>query len=160
MTVTRTRVSAAVLVIPTVVDRGERDRDEQGDRSRMGRPRVRPSGESHRRTARDLADDEGPAGQEPPERTELAAAVDIGAAGLRMDRGQASGGHRVAVRHERGKPERQQDSRACRARGWGERREDPGSEHGAEPDDDRVTEAQPPLQPAVMHRRKARSADA
>ena len=47
---------------PEVVDRGERDRDEQGDRSRMGRPRVCPSGESHRGTARDLADDEGPAG--------------------------------------------------------------------------------------------------
>ena len=135
------------LLHALVVDRRERDDRAHGERALPRRPRVGAEGECHRRTARGLADHEPPAGEVTPEVTEPLTAVDVGAARLRVHGRELGRRRGVAVRHDRGDAEPDQQPAARGRGGRAERGEHPRPEHRAEPDDHRVEQPQPARQP-------------
>ena len=125
-----------------VAQRGDGDDREDPDEPRVPGCGVGGERERHRRAARGLADDERPARLEPPERSEPSVRVDVGAARLRVQRREPRRRRRVAERHHRGDQEPDQQARARRLRRGREHGEHPGAEHGAEPDDHRVRDAE------------------
>ena len=111
--------------------------DDGADPERAGEVGVGvgAEGQGHRRAAGGLADDEPPPGEEPPEVAEALAAVDVGAARRRVERGELRGRRRVAVRHARRQGQADQQPAAGRGRGRSDRGEHPGTDHRPEADD-------------------------
>lgn len=136
---------------PAQVDHRERDDRRDGERPGGGGHGVRPDGQRHRRAAGGLADDEAEPGQVSPERPELAPAVDVGPARAGVERGELCGRQGVAGGHHRGDRQTGQQQGAGRRGGGGECGEDPGAEHGAEPDHDRVAGAEPAGEGGFAH---------
>jgi hypothetical protein len=85
-----------------VVDHGEREHGGGREGFGMGGGDVAGEGQRHGCAGGGLADDEAPSRGESPPRAEALAAVDVGAAGLRILRGQHCRAGRVAVGHHPG----------------------------------------------------------
>ena len=96
VTATTTRARGAVFLTPAVRSRSARARRRPRP-ARTSGPRRRER-QRHRRAARELADHEAPPGEEAPERAEPLAAVDVRAAGLRVDRGERATTSRCSTR--------------------------------------------------------------
>ena len=103
---------------PAEVDDGDPGHRRDGDDSLGTRPEIRPDGQGDGGARGRLADDEPPAGQESPDRSELTASVDVRAAGLRVHRGEARRRRGVAQRDDGGDAESDQQ---CRSRRRGRR---------------------------------------
>ena len=93
---------------PAEVDDGDPGHRRDGDDSLRTRPEIRPDGQGDGGARGRLADDEAPAGQESPDRSELTASVDVRAAGLRVHRGEARRRRGVAQRDDGGDAESDQ----------------------------------------------------
>ena len=137
----------------TEVDHG--DRDDGGDRhgAFMLGPQVGADGQRHRRTRRDLADDEPPSGEMTPAGAELPATVHVGAARLGVHRGEL--GRRGGVAEGDDRCDRQTDQQpatggACRRCPGGE---DAGADHRSGTDDHGVAHAEATLQRSGRSRR-------
>jgi hypothetical protein len=139
-----------------VVHRGQRDHGGHCHRVRPVRPHVVADCQRHRRTRRRLADDEAPPGGIAPELTEPLAPVDVGAAGLRIHRGQPSRRRRVAIGDHRCDGEPDEQTRACGGCCRAQRNEDARAHHRAQPDGHGVECAEPPLQRRAVRRAHAR----
>ena len=118
----------------------DRQREDRGDRQRSSHRRrcIERERQRHRGAARELADDEAPAGDEAPERIETLATVDVGPSRLGVQRREGRRRRGVTVGDERCDQEPGQQTLACRARGGREHREDAGAEHRPEADDDGI----------------------
>ena len=94
-----------------VDDRHGADRGD-ADEPRVIGPQVGAGGERERDARGGLADDEPPPGEVAPERAELTAGVDVGAARLRVHRGELGRGGGVAERDDRGDHETDEERRS------------------------------------------------
>ena len=111
---------------------------------------VEAEGEGHRGEARQLADDEAPAGEVAPEASELLAAVDVRSARRRVDGGELGG--RVALRSATmpaiASPIRRPEPAACAAGAQAEKTPAPIIEPSP------ITTASPETEPAREPRRR------
>ena len=135
-----------------VVDRRQRDHRGHRDGVRIRGPGVDSDRQRHGRARGRLADDEAPAGGVTPELAEPLAAVHVGSAGLRIQRGQPRGRRRIAVGDDRRDRQSDEQARPGRRCGRGQRDEDSCADHRAEPDRHGVDGAEPPLQRRAVRR--------
>ena len=144
------------LFNPGVVQRGQRHDRGNRDRVRVARPHVVAHGERHGRARGRFADDEAPARGVTPEFAEPLAAVDVGAAGLRIAGGQPGRRRGVAVGDDGRDRQTEEQTRACRRCRRCQCHEDPCADHRPEPDRHRIGGSESPLaaqgRPACSHR--------
>jgi hypothetical protein len=114
-----------------IVDGGQYDDGQHGKRPRERRRGVGGERQRHRRAARELADDEAPAGEEAPRIAETLAAIDVRAPGLRIKCRERRRRRRVAVRDEPRNEKADQQAVARSARSGRNGGKDACAEHRA-----------------------------